>query len=170
MITQTNGRFIFALTFAAALGTGLNAGVFFVFSSFVMPALARLPAAQGIAAMQSINVAVINLSFAVVLFGTALVSLVLIVLALQRRQRPGAGYQIAGGLLYLIVTMLVTFAFNVPLNNALDKVVPTSAEGAHFWDEFLSRWIAWNHVRTVGALAAAASFTVAVFRLGEGEK
>ena len=51
---------VFALTLIAALGSGLMAGVFFAFSSFVMTALARLAPAPGIAAMQSINVVVIN--------------------------------------------------------------------------------------------------------------
>ncbi len=46
---------LFALTFVSALGCGLMAGVFFAFSAFVMHALARLPPAQGIAAMQSIG-------------------------------------------------------------------------------------------------------------------
>ena len=45
----------YVATLATTLGCGLNAGVFFAFSTFVMPALKRLPAAQGIAAMQSIN-------------------------------------------------------------------------------------------------------------------
>jgi uncharacterized membrane protein len=49
---------LFVLTLFAALGCGLVAGVFFAFSTFVMKALARLPAEQGIAAMQAINVAV----------------------------------------------------------------------------------------------------------------
>jgi uncharacterized membrane protein len=43
-----------ALTVAAAVGCGAVGGVFFAFSGFVMPALRRLPAAQGVAAMQSI--------------------------------------------------------------------------------------------------------------------
>jgi uncharacterized membrane protein len=47
--------FLFALTLITAVGCGLNAGVFFAFSAFVMPALKRLPPAHGIAAMQSIN-------------------------------------------------------------------------------------------------------------------
>jgi len=51
---------LIAVTFVAALGSGLMAGAFFAFSTFVMKALARLPAAAGIAAMQWINVAVIN--------------------------------------------------------------------------------------------------------------
>lgn len=42
-----------ALTIAAALGAGATGGVLFGFSSFVMDGLARLPPAQGIAAMRS---------------------------------------------------------------------------------------------------------------------
>ena len=38
------------LTIAVALGAALIAGTFFAFSNFVMPALARLPTAGGIAA------------------------------------------------------------------------------------------------------------------------
>jgi len=40
------------LKLLVALGCGLVAGVFFAFSTFVMPALARLQPPQGIAAMQ----------------------------------------------------------------------------------------------------------------------
>jgi len=36
-------------------GSALVAGVFFAFSSFVMKVLARVPSAEGIAAMQSIK-------------------------------------------------------------------------------------------------------------------
>lgn len=48
------------LRLLAALGCGLIAGVFIAFSTFVMKALARLPPDEGIAAMQSINVSVLN--------------------------------------------------------------------------------------------------------------
>ncbi len=44
----------------ALLASALVGGVFFAFSSFIMKALARVPSAEGIAAMQSINVIVIN--------------------------------------------------------------------------------------------------------------
>jgi hypothetical protein len=44
-----DGR-IHVLTVAAAVGSGVMAGVFFAFSTFVMRALGRLPAPQGIAA------------------------------------------------------------------------------------------------------------------------
>jgi uncharacterized membrane protein len=51
---------IYLLTFVAALGSRLVAGIFFAFSNFVMKALARVPPAQGVAAMQSIDVVVLN--------------------------------------------------------------------------------------------------------------
>jgi uncharacterized membrane protein len=62
---------LFALALVSALGCGLMAGAFFAFSAFVMNALARLPPAQGIAAMRSINVAAITPAFTGALFGTA---------------------------------------------------------------------------------------------------
>ncbi len=38
---------LFALTFVAAIGCGLVAGIFFAFSTFVMKALARIPPGDG---------------------------------------------------------------------------------------------------------------------------
>ena len=67
----TVDQWLFALTLCAALGCGLMAGVFFAFSAFVMKALARLPPGEGLAAMQSINVAVVNPWFLVAFLGTA---------------------------------------------------------------------------------------------------
>ena len=67
---------LFALTFAATLGCGLMAGLFFAFSVAVMKALERLPPAEGIVAMQSINVAILNPVFLTVFFGTAAACLI----------------------------------------------------------------------------------------------
>src|SRR5262249_52773058 len=118
------------VTFVAALGSGLVAGIFFAFSSFIMTALARLPAAQGIAAMQSINIMVLNRWFFSVFFGTAAICLVLAVTSLLRWHTPGAIYLLSGSLLYLVGTILVTIACNVPLNDSLAAVDPASADGA----------------------------------------
>lgn len=150
----------FALTLLSALGSGLIAGVFFAFSVFIMKALARIQPPQGIAAMQSINIAVINPWFLAVFLGTAVACLVLAVSTLFLWDKPGAFYLLAGSLLYLIGTFLVTMVFNVPQNDALAAVDPASAEGARLWTAYLSRWTAWNHVRTAAALAAAALLTI----------
>jgi uncharacterized membrane protein len=153
---------IHLLTFIAALGSGLVAGIFFAFSNFVMKALARVPPAQGVAAMQSINVVVLNKWFFAVFFGTAVCCLALAIASFVRWQRPGAGYLLAGSLLYLIGTILVTIACNVPLNDALAAVDPSSADAGHVWTNYLKNWTAWNHVRTIAALVAAGSFTLAL--------
>src|SRR5215208_1714033 len=60
-----------AKTPTTALGCGLVAGVFFAFSTLVMPALKRLPPAHGIAAMQSINKLAVTAAFMTTPFGTA---------------------------------------------------------------------------------------------------
>ena len=64
------------LIIATALGCGLVVGVFFAFSTFIMKALARLPAPQGIVAVQSINIVVINPLFMGALFGTGALCIV----------------------------------------------------------------------------------------------
>lgn len=45
----------FVLTVLGVLGTGVTAGVFCAFSTFVMRGLAALPPAQGVAAMNAID-------------------------------------------------------------------------------------------------------------------
>jgi uncharacterized membrane protein len=150
------------LKVAAALGCGLNAGVFFAFSTFVMGALGRLTPAHGITAMQSINVMAITPLFMTALFGTGVVGLALITLALLQWPVSNAPLVIAGASLYVAGTLVVTLVFNVPRNNALAAVDAASAEGARVWSGYLRTWTAWNHVRTIAALAAAALLTLAI--------
>jgi uncharacterized membrane protein len=159
---------LWVLTLLAALGSGLIAGVFFAFSSFVMGALGRLPAAQGVAAMQSINVVVLNRSFLGVFVGTALACGVIAFISLLRWSAPGATLRFAGAIAYLIGTFGVTMAFNVPRNDALEALRADTAEAAAFWGRYLVEWTRWNHVRTVGALAAAALFTLGLLKTGDG--
>ena len=151
-----------ALTFFAALGCGLTAGVFFAFSAFVMKALARLPADEGIAAMQSINVAVINPLYMAVFLGTAVACFLVMIFALLRWQDPGAVYLLVGAALYLVGSLLVTMVFNVPMNEALASVTPGDPDAANLWASYLADWTAWNHVRAAAALAATASLTLAL--------
>ena len=151
-----------AFTFPAMLGSGLIAGAFFAFSGFVMRALGCLPETQGIAAMQSINVAAINPVFLGVFLGTAALCGVLAIQSLLDWQSSRAPWLLAGGLAYLLGCFLVTMAGNVPLNNALAAVAPDTGAGAELWRGYLVRWTAWNHVRTAASLLAMACFAVAL--------
>ncbi len=117
------------LTLISALGCGLVGGIFFAFSTFIMKALDRLPPAQGIAAMQSINIVVINPMFMAAFFGTALTCAIIIVSTLLSWPKPGGLLLLTGSLLYLLGTILVTIAFNVPRNNALEAVTRLVTRG-----------------------------------------
>jgi uncharacterized membrane protein len=150
----------FILILVSALGSGLMAGLFFIFSVCVMKALARLPAAQGIAAMQAINITIINPIFLPVFLGTGVLGAVAAVAALLTWPGSAAIYVIAGALLYLAGSIAVTMIFNVPLNNALAAVAPESAEGSRVWQRYLVEWNAWNHVRTVACILAMAAFII----------
>jgi uncharacterized membrane protein len=151
-----------ALTVVTALGCGLNAGALFTFSSFVMGALGRLPAAQGIAAMQSINVVAVTPAFMTALFGTAVACIAVAVWALFELDEEFTPYLLAASALYLAGTIGLTMGYHVPRNNALAAVAPTSREGEIYWARYLAEWTRWNHVRVAAALAAAALLTVAL--------
>ena len=84
----TADQLLFTLTLVSALGCGLVVGVFFAFSVFVMKALSRLPTGEGIAAMQSINVAVLNPWFLGAFLGTAVACLVALAFSLLRWHEP----------------------------------------------------------------------------------
>ena len=152
------------LIVVTAVAAGLMAGFFFAFSAGVMRALARLSPAHGIAAMQSINVAVINPVFLPVFLGTGVACAVLAVWSALDLQRPGSDLVLAGSLLYLAGAFLVTMICNVPRNNRLAKVDPASAEGARVWSAYLREWTAWNHVRTIASAAATVALILALRR------
>lgn len=154
------GNSIFALVFIAAIGSGVIGGVFFAFSSFVMAALARVAPDQGVAAMNAINVTVINASFLTAFMGTALICLVLMVCSFFWVDGTASQVILAASLLYLMGTAGVTMMFNVPLNDQLAVVSHT--EAATLWARYLKDWTMWNHVRTITSIAAAILFTMAL--------
>lgn len=158
----TTDQLLLILTLASALGCGLVAGVFFAFSAFVMKALSRLPPSDGIAAMQSINVAVLNAWFLGAFFGTGAACLVALIWSLFLWKETGALYLLLGGVFYLVGCLLVTIVFNVPKNEALASVSPSDVEAERRWADYVATWTAWNHVRTAMALAGAASFGISL--------
>lgn len=144
---------------AALLSSALVGGTFFAFSSFIMKALGKIPAADGIRVMQSINIVVINPLFLGVFCGTALLSGFLAVLPfVTDLQEPLPLWFLSGGLIYVIGTFLLTIAGNVPLNNQLATASPSQATGQAIWRTYLKRWTRLNHARTAAAILAAFCF------------
>lgn len=154
---------ILLVTLLAALGSGLMGGVFFAFSNFVMEALRRRPPAEGMAAMQAINVAVLNRWFLGVFFGTAILCVLAVFAAAWQWGTASALCALLGAVLYLAGCIGVTVRGNVPLNNRLAPLAPMDPANAEVWSAYLRDWTRWNHVRTIACLAAAALFIVAAW-------
>lgn len=148
------------LTFLAILATALNTGLFFIFSVCIMAAFARLSPAEGAAAMNAINAVIQNPLFFSAFFGATLLSLVLAVIGYMQGGAAGL-MAAAGGVVFLVAVFGVTAVFNVPLNDALAAAPAGSAEQATLWQRYLDVWVMWNHVRTLGSLAAVALLALA---------
>jgi uncharacterized membrane protein len=155
-------RAVFVGAFAAAIGSGLVAGVFFAFSTFVMAALGRLPPEQGVAAMQAINVTVINPAFMLAFLGTAILCLALAAGAYASWDQASGKLLLGGGLIYLVGCIGVTMVCNVPLNDALAAASAATPEAAALWSRYLGEWTLWNHVRTAASALSAILFTAAL--------
>ena len=146
------------LTVATAIASAAVGGVFFAFSAFVMSALRRLPAAQGIAAMQSINITAVRPPLMLAMLGTTLGCVALVVAAVVDRSL----WLGAGAAVYLVGALGVTIAYNVPRNDELAALDPAGEAAAARWPAWMSEWTAGNHVRTVAGVVAAALLLRAV--------
>ena len=151
-----------ALALLVCIGAGIVGGVFFAFSNFVMKSLAQLPASQGIAAMQRINVVVVNPLFLGVFMGTAVLAAACAVAGFFPWNAPRSLFLLAAGVIYVVGSFLVTVAFNVPRNERLARMGSESAEAAAYWPAYVREWVQWNHVRTAASLASAACAAAAL--------
>lgn len=159
---------LIALAIVSAVATGLVGGVFFAFSVFVMRALADLPPTQGVAAMQRINVTVINPLFLGVFLGTVPL-LAGTAFVARAALCPQAFIWLATAfVVYLLGTVGVTLACNVPRNNRLAELQSGSTEAADYWPAYVREWGLWNHVRCIASLvsAAAAIYALVVCDVG----
>jgi uncharacterized membrane protein len=148
------------LLWFSAIGCGLIAGVYFAFSTFIMTSFARIAPDAGIAAMNAINIDIVKSVFMPLFFGTTLAAAILAGLALFRWSGPGSRAVLAGGVIYVIGMLGVTLIFNVPLNDGLAAVDPSSGEGASFWARYIRDWTFWNHARLIASMVASVLFIV----------
>jgi uncharacterized membrane protein len=156
---------IVVLTSVAAIASAAAAGMMYVFSTFVMRGLDRTGPVSALTAMRGINVAAnSNGAFLLAFFGAALLSIAVGVVAVIQIGSPGSGWLLVGAI-FGVFGAIITIAFNVPLNNHLDTVDPAGisvADAAREWQAYLSTWTAWNHARSVTAIAASVLMLIGV--------
>jgi uncharacterized membrane protein len=149
-------------TAVAAVAAGLVAGVMLAFSTSVMPALRRRPAAEGMAAMQTMNAAILNPLFGALFGGSALLCAALAITAPFTTDQSHALWRGVGAALYVAGTIGLTMGVNVPMNEALDEADPANGASTGLWQRYLRRWTAWNHVRTLAGTASSALLIVSL--------
>ena len=140
----------------SALTSGLVAGLFYSYSCSVNPGLGALSDSNYLAAMQSINRAILNPVFFFSFMGT------LLLLPVSTYQHFGTGSRfyilLAATLLYAIGTFGVTVAGNVPLNEALDRINLTGASSQELAAHRLRFEVPWNKLNAIRTWASILSF------------
>jgi uncharacterized membrane protein len=157
-----SNRLIYGLTLYSTLGAGLMAGTYFIFSVAIMPALDKLPAGQAIAAMQHINKVIVNPVFMLAFMVTVVTSGIVGVYALIKLDGPERWWLVAGAVLFIVGSLLITGGYHIPKNDALDKVDPNTGDAVKIWADYLREWLPMNHVRALATLGSLASFAVAL--------
>jgi uncharacterized membrane protein len=152
------------LTVTTAIGCVLVAGVFFAFSTFVMRGLNRLPSAQGLQAMQSINITAINPLFMLALFGTGAACLSLAIWSLTNLGASQSPLLIGAAVLYLVGVIGLTIGYHVPHNDTLAAMHATAPGAAEKWKHYATGWTTWNHVRTIAPLISTMLLIAALSR------
>ncbi|SEG55166.1 Uncharacterized membrane protein [Thermomonospora echinospora] len=152
---------------SATTTMGLMAGLFAAFSYSVMPGLGRTEDRVFVEAMQRINAAILNGWFAVGFAGAIVCTGLAAALHLGSGHRAVLPWLIAAFVLYAAV-LVITFAVNVPLNNALDAAgdVDRIPDLAAVRAAFETRWVRWNVVRAVLCTAALACLAWSLIRYG----
>lgn len=153
-----------ALLWSAAIGCAVIGGVYFTFSTFAMSALSTLDRVAGMSAMQAINAVILRSPFMPLFFGTTLAGVALAGLAVYHWSQPVSLLVLAGAIIFVAGMFLVTVLFNVPMNNELMAADAASASSAALWQDYLTRWTLWNHVRTVSSIAASVIFALVLVR------
>jgi uncharacterized membrane protein len=134
--------------------TGLTAGLFYSWSVSVTPGIGRLGDREYLASFQAMNRAIINPMFMICFLGAAVM---LPVTLLAHRGTQQFWLLLGATVCYLAGVIAVTFAGNIPLNNALDKLniaSSTADQLATFSAQFENKWNTLNHIRSVANTAA----------------
>ena len=165
-VSVLSGRpLVFLLVVSAVLG-GLMAGFFFAYSASVVLALRTLSASEYTTVMQEINEKVLNVVFGVVFFGAVVVPIgsAIIVVLLEYWTTLSGQLFLAGVIVYLVGTFLVTARIHIPMNDHIATWSPMSPPDE--WATVQARWGRWNHVRTTAAAVSFVLYLAAIVSFG----
>ncbi len=144
----------------ATVLAGLFGGFFLTYSASVQLGLAQVDDLTYVRTFQAINATIRNPAFAVMFFGC--VPAIAIAWATNRRADRRTALALATGGVLCAAVVVITFVFNVPLNNELATWVdPTAAQASRARADFETVWNRWNLARTILSVAGAVAVAFA---------
>ena len=152
----------------AVITTGIATGVFQLYAHTVMPGLGKTDDRTFVGGFQALDRAIVNPLFMFCFLGAFVFTGLATVLSFKSDSRRLLPWLIVALVLYLVV-LVVTFAVNVPLNDALkaagdpDSITDLAGVRERF-NETL--WVRWNLVRTIASTATFALLTWALVLYG----
>ena len=149
----------------------MAAGIIFIFSNTIMPALSTFNSNTGIQVMNTINDMIVNPLFLFVFMGGIISVYPTAAMMREPDDYPAAAryYSLASTLIFFFGEILVTVGCNVPRNDALMAVDPSSDAGDTYWrNTYLKSWVAWNTARGVFAAIASVAGAMALSFMAKG--
>src|SRR5262245_26952645 len=142
---------------------GLLAGLFYAFSCAVLPGLQNADDRALVDGMQHINTAIENPVFFATFLGAPALTIAALLMA-RRLGSPRVLRWIGAALALALLGILVTGAFNIPLNDDLKDAGDAFrlSDPGQVHDDFVGPWVAWNILRTLlftGSFACLAAAT-----------
>ncbi len=157
MATLSNAALVITAT-----TTALIAGLFYSWSCAVTIGLGRLSNVEYIAAMQSINRAILNPVFFISFLGTALLLPLSTYLHYTAAPSMRFWFLLAAAATYLIGVFGVTIVGNVPLNEALDAFNLHSATAQDIAAQRAKFEIPWNNLNMVRTVASTIAIVLVI--------
>jgi uncharacterized membrane protein len=137
---------------AAAVTTGLSAGLLWGWAVSVMPALRGAPDPLFVGFVQRANRAILNGWFLLCFVGALVLDVAALILALLDGRIP-LTVAVGLALLLYLATVGITRLVHIPLNNRMDAATPESG----IRHDFEGPWTRWNLVRSLTGAASLAA-------------
>ncbi len=159
-------RTIAGLSILSIVSCGAIFGFFYAWVCSTMWGLDRADPRVAITAMQAMNASVRNALFFPAFFLTPAILATTAVAIRFSGQKVSALWFAAASVVYTIFGLLLTFAVNVPMNEALSvAVIPDNVEAAkNIWQDYSGRWQIWNQIRTAASGIALVLATIGLIR------
>lgn len=167
---EANVTVFHAVLLSATLLCSLVAGFLFAFAAVVMPGIRRLDDGGFIRAFQVIDGVIQNNQplFSVVWAGSVLALIAAAVWGVWELTGVDRTLVIAAALVYLLCVQLPTIAINIPLNNTLQKLNPSTMDEParkRAREAFEPRWNRWNAIRTALAILVSVLLLLLLVRV-----